>query len=239
MIGIKKVEVVSLDNYGKIINSFDTTDDKTTNAPSINAVEEKLSDINSDITDINNNVTALSNSAMLKDKFAVLYGYITMPEANASSTQGTTTISLPSGFTMHNSAVISLMSWKTSLSVPYYTTTMHDTSQAQALGSNGLSCRMGETDIMVVAYKAINSQASYTIRFRIVLMKIDFDDISDYELGDINMDGEVTEADKTLLQNYLNNNGSLTGKQYKLADMNEDGVLDSFDLLLLQQKINS
>lgn len=40
MRAIKKVEVVPLDvNYGKIIDSFDTTDVKTRNAPSINAVE--------------------------------------------------------------------------------------------------------------------------------------------------------------------------------------------------------
>lgn len=244
MIGIKKVQVVPLDeNYAKVIDSFNTQDDKTKNAPSINAVEGKLEelhdDINSDIIDTNNNVTALSNSAMLKDKFAVLYGYITMPEANASLTQGNTTISLPSGFTMHNSAVISLMGWRTSLSTPYYTTTMQDTAQAQALGVNNLSCRLGETDITVWASKTATSQASYTVRVRIVLMKTDFDDISDYELGDINMDGEVTQDDYTLLQNYLNGSGSLTGKQFKLADMNEDGILNSGDLLLLQQKINS
>lgn len=40
MKAIKKVEVVPLDvNYGKIIDSFSTTDVKTANAPSINAVE--------------------------------------------------------------------------------------------------------------------------------------------------------------------------------------------------------
>lgn len=41
MISIKKVQVVPLDiNYGKIIDSFNTTDNKQTNAPSINAVEQ-------------------------------------------------------------------------------------------------------------------------------------------------------------------------------------------------------
>lgn len=43
MIGIKKVEVQPLDiNYGKIIDSFSTTDDKTKNAPSLNAVEQNF-----------------------------------------------------------------------------------------------------------------------------------------------------------------------------------------------------
>lgn len=173
MIGIKKVEVVSLDNYGKIINSFNTTDDKTTNAPSINAVEEKLTDINSDISDINSDLTNLNNNAVVKGDFAVLTGSIVMPEANASSTQGTTTINLPTGFTGDNSAVISLMGRRTSLTTPYYTTPMHyENSQAQTLGAGGLFCRMGESDIMVGAFKSSTTQASYTINFRIVLMKI-------------------------------------------------------------------
>ena len=46
MITIKKVQVEPLDiNYGKIINSFNTSDDKTRNAPSINAVENGLGDV--------------------------------------------------------------------------------------------------------------------------------------------------------------------------------------------------
>ena len=43
MITIKKVRVEPLDiNYGKIINSLNTSDDKTRNAPSISAVESGL-----------------------------------------------------------------------------------------------------------------------------------------------------------------------------------------------------
>lgn len=41
MIAIKKIEVTPLDyNEGKIIDSFNTTDDKTKNAPSLRAVKE-------------------------------------------------------------------------------------------------------------------------------------------------------------------------------------------------------
>lgn len=44
MISIKKVAVTPLpDTEGAIIDSFNTTDDKHTNAPSINAVESKIS----------------------------------------------------------------------------------------------------------------------------------------------------------------------------------------------------
>lgn len=43
MLNIKKVAVTPLpENEGKIIDSFNTTDNKHTNAPSINAVEEKM-----------------------------------------------------------------------------------------------------------------------------------------------------------------------------------------------------
>lgn len=43
---IKKVAVTPLqENTGTIIDSFNTTDDKHTNAPSINAVEQKLSTV--------------------------------------------------------------------------------------------------------------------------------------------------------------------------------------------------
>lgn len=41
MIAIKKIEVTPLDyNEGKIIDSFNTTDDKTKNAPSLRVVKE-------------------------------------------------------------------------------------------------------------------------------------------------------------------------------------------------------
>lgn len=239
MIGIKKVQVVPLDeNYAKIIDSFNTTDDKTKNAPSIHAVEEKLSelhtDINSDITDTNNNVTDLSNSAMLKENFALITGTIT---AGAQS-QGNTSVSYPTGFTKDNCVIISIMGRRSdaSSSLGFATPVEYDRSLGYSLGSGGLHAVLYEDNISVRWWNMATD--SKTSTFKLVLMKTDFDDISDYELGDINMDGEVTQADHTLLQNYLNGSGSLTGKQYKLADMNEDGVLNSADLLLLQQKIN-
>ena len=43
MLSIKKVQVVPLEiNNGTIIDSFNTQDDHHTNAPSLNAVEDKL-----------------------------------------------------------------------------------------------------------------------------------------------------------------------------------------------------
>ena len=110
MIGIKKVQVVPLDeNYAKVIDSFNTQDDKTKNAPSINAVEEKLTEINSDISDITDDVSdinislnTLNNNVYVKDDYAVLTGTITLSSGSAEIT-----ISYPSGFTYQNSVVLS------------------------------------------------------------------------------------------------------------------------------------
>lgn len=67
MIGIKKVQVVPLDeNYGKIIDSFNTLDDKTKNAPSIRAVAEKIDEINETINTLETNITNVSNSKQSK-----------------------------------------------------------------------------------------------------------------------------------------------------------------------------
>lgn len=45
MLTIKKVQVVPLDeNYGKIIDSFDTADDQTKNAPSARATKDYIDD---------------------------------------------------------------------------------------------------------------------------------------------------------------------------------------------------
>lgn len=52
MIGIKKVQVVALDvNDGKIIDSFNTQDNHQTNAPSLNAVENYVSNVQSGLED--------------------------------------------------------------------------------------------------------------------------------------------------------------------------------------------
>jgi len=76
-----------------------------------------------------------------------------------------------------------------------------------------------------------------SVYYKLVLMKID-PDISSYELGDVNMDGEVKQADYDLVNAFLQGTGTLTDKQFKLADMNSDGKIDAMDTYLLIQKIN-
>lgn len=240
MIGIKKIEVASLDNYGKIINSFSTTDDKTTNAPSLNAVSTLVEDnvetingqietITDDIEQINNDIEQINNTYVPNIDFCTLRFII-----NATDLDTSKTISYPSGFNKTNTNVISVMAQKGSNS--FYTT--HDASSTtlrQAIGS-GFRVYLDNDNIKFHILKGATEADGFTAHVKILLMKID-PNIEDYELGDINMDGKVDNDDKTLLTNYLNGEQIFTENQFKLADMNENGVVDSTDLLLLTQKI--
>ena len=55
-----------------------------------------------------------------------------------------------------------------------------------------------------------------------------------YRMGDVNMDGKLTQADITKLNAYLTTSGSLNSNQGFLADMNNDGVLNATDLSKLK-----
>ena len=55
--------------------------------------------------------------------------------------------------------------------------------------------------------------------------------------GDLNQDGDITSADVTLLEDYINGTGTLTDLQQILADVNGDGVIDEKDLEYIQRYI--
>ena len=76
-----------------------------------------------------------------------------------------------------------------------------------------------------------------TYHYKLVLMKLPEVDITGFELGDINMNRQVTEADYNLMTGYIAGNNVFTDKQFKLADMNADGVINSADIALLVNKI--
>ena len=64
--------------------------------------------------------------------------------------------------------------------------------------------------------------------------------IKDYILyGDLNSDGEITEADSTLLYNYLDTGIRKSDQALKNSDVNEDGKVNIIDLGLLQMYIES
>lgn len=101
MTKIKKVEVVPLDiNYGKIINSFNTQDDKTQNAPSINIVETALNTK----ANSNNVYTKIESDDkyFVKDNLAVIGVASTTIEAETSTGQANMRFNYPEGFTKEN-----------------------------------------------------------------------------------------------------------------------------------------
>ena len=54
-----------------------------------------------------------------------------------------------------------------------------------------------------------------------------------YALGDVDMDGVVTNDDATMVSRYVLGYITLTEEQLKLADVNEDGVVDLTDVTKL------
>ena len=59
-----------------------------------------------------------------------------------------------------------------------------------------------------------------------------------FQKGDINRDGQVTEQDLSLLQDYIDNNASgFTDNQIKLMDMNSSGGVSTKDRDLLQEHL--
>lgn len=161
MIGIKKVEVQPLDiNYGKIIDSFSTTDDKTKNAPSINAVEEYVGSV-----------------SFPSEKIAVIEQTLTFPSGTQEESYP---IDFPSGFTKYNSVVLSAMVsrnptsvgavWRpidaikyvvSNIAVSQYDIELGDTSNTNPTKININTCFVPVLTEDITRY------------FRIVLMRID------------------------------------------------------------------
>lgn len=227
MKAIRKVSSIPISSSGgNIINSFNTTDDKTKNAPSINAVENYITN------KVENDITHIS-----KNDIITIYGTIEMPEAGSDVYSGMAEINYPTGFTKDNCTVIGIMGYNSS-HTDYWSSPMPSSSTTSALLGNGdLMVTMTPTVIRVRSDKNDTSMPRKDISFKLTLMKIE-PDVSDYELGDVNMDGEIVQADYDLVNAFLQGTGTLTDKQFKLADMNEDGKIDSMDTYLLIQKIN-
>ena len=60
---------------------------------------------------------------------------------------------------------------------------------------------------------------------------------TEYQHGDINMDGAVNTADLLLISKYLHGTAVFTELQFKLADINSDGFTDVFDLIGLRKEL--
>ncbi len=60
---------------------------------------------------------------------------------------------------------------------------------------------------------------------------------SDFGIGDVNMDGEITVLDIVLLQKYLLTLEDFTKEQFTLADLDADQCVDAFDLASLKKDV--
>ncbi|MBO5870225.1 MAG: dockerin type I repeat-containing protein, partial [Clostridia bacterium] len=59
----------------------------------------------------------------------------------------------------------------------------------------------------------------------------------DYDMGDVDLNGQLNSVDYLLLKRAVMGTMDLTALQAKVADMDENGKLDSADYLLLKRKI--
>lgn len=193
---------------------------------------------------INENFAGLNNTFVEKSNIATVEFSVNIP---SGTTEETYAVDFPTGFTKYNSVILSAMWSKT-----------NDTSVASAVWQPLYNNYFVDDNIVIPQFKIelgdtfnqnpskINltfsnpssTPSAMTRYFRVVLMKVEIDtDITDYELGDVNMDGEITEDDITLVSNYLEGTQALTSKQFKLADVVEDGLIKSNDILAIRQKI--
>lgn len=181
------------------------------------------------------------------DDIVVLTGYMTL-QANTSeslendnATFTSLALDFPKGFNKDNCVYLSFggkffntrgYSYGSPLSISNAMVS-GNTPKMISLGGNAETDNANKIVLQVGNYATSVKEFYY----KIVLMRIN-PDISNYELGDVNMDGKITQEDLTLVQNYLSGTGALTEKQLKLADLSEDGKIDSMDTYLLVKKIN-
>lgn len=181
------------------------------------------------------NDKADTSDVIIKDNIVCIFHKFTIP---ASTTYYTGQIAFPNGFSKKNCVILSTMvkggvstSWSTP-DVFGYDTQVGSPKFFVTLGGGS------DSDLITIEHDIGSHSNDLTINLKIVLMKVD-PDVSNYELGDINMDGELDSDDLTLIYNYIQGTQPLIDKQFKLADMNEDNEVTYLDYTALYNKINN
>lgn len=174
-------------------------------------------------------------NVITNDNFAVIMGSITATtEEGAEDFTAHTNVNYPAGFSKDNCIVLAIgtnYDNNDSYTYSFGTLASADSPTALVRAAIGKSATLREDNIQLSIYFNYNASASASTHiypYKLVLMKI-IPDISGYELGDVNMNGSITQDDLTLVNNYLLHTGTLTDKQFKLADMNNDGIINSAD----------
>lgn len=73
----------------------------------------------------------------------------------------------------------------------------------------------------------------YSNHLKVALRKRVLVEGTNYELGDVNLDGVVNTKDAMLIMNFLGGNASLTEEQKKLGDTNQDGTISYIDAMTI------
>lgn len=183
-------------------------------------------------------VIIIGSRPVYNENFAIVKGTIITPEANSGNWFGETQINYPEGFTQNNCIVISIMS--TLLGNDNWKTPGASGRAVEATGGNYSSTAiLGDDNITARVFKISDGEGTKRIEIKIVLMKLPTGNDAPL-LGDVNLDGEITEADKILIPDFIVNGGALTFDQYANADCdpNRDGKINSGDTLQIEKYLN-
>lgn len=150
--------------------------------------------------------------------------------------EGSIAADYPQGFDENNSIILSFMCHHSSTNSTY-AYGYAENSAAYVAGAVGHYITLGTNNkINIHIYNQVMSgSGSGDFNFKMVIMKLPELNIANYEKGDVNMDGEITQSDADMALGYYTGNTSLTDKQFKLADMNNDGKITPADSTLIQQ----
>lgn len=174
---------------------------------------------------------------VLRDNFAIINGRITISCTESTSISGNVDVNYPKGFTKNNCVVLNTMSREKTLNETIgYSDGIGVSSNAALRGAIPHFTTLKDNAITVRYEKEFmsNTTQTYTIEFKIILMKYEVLD-SEYTLGDVNQDGQITQEDKDILDDHILNGTALTEQQFKAADINKDGYVDTGDAFKLQQ----
>ena len=167
-----------------------------------------------------------------KGDFSILVGQKNVEASSGSNIH----ISYPSGYTQENCVPICCGIKYSEAGYNYVG--KYDNSNDIFFNAVKRTLTLGSEDIVLRIENPTNDSAK-TYSFKIVLMKfLDYVEGVDYTVGDINGDGEINQADLTLLQEIVQNDTPLTLQQFKSADVNRDGNIDTGDTFKLGQYIN-
>lgn len=182
---------------------------------------------------------------LLKNNIVMLRGFIDVTgQIGGNSLSGDKIIQFPEGFNSENSVVLAIsFNIKDHANFVGGYGTLADYANVMALTSGGIGkqviIRKQSNDMLLKAWfqtegNLAESMTNYSYEYKIILMKYQIAS-TEYTLGDVNGDGEITQDDLTMISNYLAKTTALTEKQFMAADVTKDGKVDSADINKLNQ----